>query len=153
NYRILGWLENGFRHISNRLHPVRQPSDLVGMRIRVLPSRVQAHTFELLGAQPMPMDLTEAIALIKKGEIDAQENPLSIPLPMESTSFIRSIALPVTSTYRAPSLFTGQRSMPGRKILNLLPQQRCTRRSIFSASCMMRKRNAPRSRSRRRAAR
>ena len=77
NYRILGWLENGFRHISNRLHPVRQPSDLVGMRIRVLPSRVQAHTFELLGAQPMPMDLTEAIALIKKGEIDAQENPLS----------------------------------------------------------------------------
>ena len=77
NYRILGWFENGFRHISNRLRPVRRSSDLAGMRIRVLPSKVQARTFELLGAVPMPMDLTEAIAMIKAGEIDAQENPLS----------------------------------------------------------------------------
>ncbi len=77
NYRILGWFENGFRHISNRLRPVRRPTDLAGMRIRVLPSKVQARTFELLGAVPMPMDLTEAIAMIKAGDIDAQENPLS----------------------------------------------------------------------------
>ena len=77
NYRVLGWFENGFRHISNRLRPVRRSSDLEGMRIRVLPSKVQARTFELLGAVPMPMDLTEAIAMIKAGEIDAQENPLS----------------------------------------------------------------------------
>jgi TRAP-type C4-dicarboxylate transport system substrate-binding protein len=76
-FRILGWFENGFRHISNRLRPVRHPADLAGMRIRVLPSKVQARTFELLGAVPMPMDLTEAIAMIKAGEIDAQENPLS----------------------------------------------------------------------------
>ena len=47
------------------------------MRIRVLPSKVQARTFELLGALPMPMDLTQAIELIKAGSIDAQENPLS----------------------------------------------------------------------------
>ena len=38
---------------------------------------MQARTFELLGAMPMPMDLTEAIAVIKAGTIDAQENPLS----------------------------------------------------------------------------
>jgi tripartite ATP-independent transporter DctP family solute receptor len=76
-FRILGWFENGFRHISNRLRPVRRPADLAGMRIRVLPSKVQARTFELLGAVPMPMDLTEAIAMIEAGEIDAQENPLS----------------------------------------------------------------------------
>jgi TRAP-type C4-dicarboxylate transport system substrate-binding protein len=77
NYRILGWFENGFRHISNRVRPVRMPADLKGIRIRVLPSRIQARTFELLGATPMIMDLTEAIAAIGKGEIDAQENPLT----------------------------------------------------------------------------
>src|SRR5712691_1184320 len=77
NYRILGWLENGFRHISNRVRPVHAPADLAGLRIRVLPSRVQARTFELLGAAPMRMDLTEAIEMIKAGTIDAQENPLS----------------------------------------------------------------------------
>jgi TRAP-type transport system periplasmic protein len=47
------------------------------MRIRVLPSKVQARTFELMGAMPIPMDLTQAIELIKSGGIDAQENPLS----------------------------------------------------------------------------
>ena len=47
------------------------------MTIRVLPSEVQKKTFELLGAIPMKMDLTEAIARIKAGTIDAQENPLA----------------------------------------------------------------------------
>ncbi len=77
NYRILGWFENGFRHISNRLHPVRAPADLKGMKIRVLPSEIHRRTFEMLGAVAMPMDLTEAIAMIKAGTLDAQENPFA----------------------------------------------------------------------------
>ena len=77
NYRILGWFENGFRQISNRLRPIHAPDDLKGMRIRVLPSEVQARTFELLGAVPVRCDLTEAIAGIKAGTLDAQENPFA----------------------------------------------------------------------------
>jgi TRAP-type C4-dicarboxylate transport system substrate-binding protein len=77
NYRILGWYENGFRQISNRLRTIRTPADLKGMRIRVLPSDVQVRTFELLGAVPLRWDLTEAIAAIKAGTIDAQENPFA----------------------------------------------------------------------------
>jgi len=76
-YRILGWFENGFRQISNRVRPVHRPADLAGLRIRVLPSEVQRRTFELLGAAPMRMDLTEAIEMIKAGTIDAQENPFA----------------------------------------------------------------------------
>ena len=53
NYCILGFFENGFRHLSNRLRPVSTPADLAGMRIRVLPSKVQARAFELLGAVPL----------------------------------------------------------------------------------------------------
>ena len=77
NYRILGYFENGFRHISNRLRAVHSPADLAGMRIRVLPSQVQARTFALLGAVPLRWDLTEAIEAIKAGTIDAQENPFA----------------------------------------------------------------------------
>lgn len=77
NYRVLGYFENGFRHISNRLRPVRTPADLAGMKIRVLPSDIQARTFELLGAIPLKMDLTEAISGISDGSLDAQENPLA----------------------------------------------------------------------------
>lgn len=73
--RILGWFENGFRHVSNRVRPIRTPADLKGLTIRVLPSKVQARTFELLGAIPKIMDLTEAVAAVKAGAIDAQENP------------------------------------------------------------------------------
>jgi TRAP-type transport system periplasmic protein len=77
NYRILGYFENGFRQISNRLHRLRTPADMKAMRIRVLPSDVQKKTFELLGAIPMRMDLTEAVDMIKAGMIDAQENPFA----------------------------------------------------------------------------
>jgi TRAP-type transport system periplasmic protein len=77
NFRILGWFENGFRHISNRLRPVHMPADLKGMKIRVLPSDIHKRTFELLGAIAMRMDLTDAIAMVKAGALDAQENPLA----------------------------------------------------------------------------
>src|SRR6478609_8977973 len=77
NYRILGLFENGFRHISNRLRPIHLPADMKAMKIRVLPSEIHRRTFELLGAVAMRMDLTEAIAMIKAGTLDAQENPLA----------------------------------------------------------------------------
>jgi tripartite ATP-independent transporter DctP family solute receptor len=75
DFRILGWFENGFRHVSNKVRPIRLPADMKGMTIRVLPSKVQARTFELLGAVPKIMDLSEAIAAVKAGTLDAQENP------------------------------------------------------------------------------
>jgi len=77
NYRILGWFENGFRHISNRLRSIHLPVDMKGMKIRVLPSEIHRRTFDLLGAVAMRMDLTEAIAMIKARTLDAQENPLA----------------------------------------------------------------------------
>ena len=76
-YRILGWFENGLRHISNLVRPVRTPADLADLRIRVLPSQVHARTFELLGARPEIMDLSEAIERVKAGTLDAQENPFA----------------------------------------------------------------------------
>ena len=77
NYRILGYFENGLRHISNRVRPVRTPSDLKGLNMRVLPSKVHLRTFELLGATPEILDLSEAIERIKAGTLDAQENPFA----------------------------------------------------------------------------
>jgi TRAP-type C4-dicarboxylate transport system substrate-binding protein len=76
-FRILGWYENGFRHISNRVRAIHAPADLQGIRIRMLPSEIHARTFERLGATPKIMDLTDAIRMIGAGEIDAQENPFA----------------------------------------------------------------------------
>ncbi len=76
-YIMLGYLENGYRHMSNRQHPVHTPAGMKGLTIRSLPSRMHARTYELLGAVPMIMDLKPAIAGLTAGEIDAQENPFA----------------------------------------------------------------------------
>lgn len=75
NYRILGYFENGFRHISNNVRPVETLNDLNGLKIRVLGA--QRRTFELLGAEPHAIDLTSAIEAIRAGELDGQENPFA----------------------------------------------------------------------------
>lgn len=76
-YTMLGYFENGYRHISNRVRAVHRPADLAGLSIRSLPSRMHARTYELLGARPCIMDLKPAIAQIVAGTLDAQENPLA----------------------------------------------------------------------------
>ena len=76
-YRMLGYFENGYRHLSNRVRPIHSPADLRGLRIRSLPSRMHSRTYELMGATPLIMDLKPALAAIKSGAIDAQENPLA----------------------------------------------------------------------------
>jgi tripartite ATP-independent transporter DctP family solute receptor len=77
NFKILGYFENGFRHISNRIKPIKKPEDLNNIKIRILPSDIHKRTFDLLGSTPLKMDLVEAIERIVNGTIDAQENPLA----------------------------------------------------------------------------
>ncbi|MYF70143.1 MAG: hypothetical protein F4053_12875 [Proteobacteria bacterium] len=75
NYRILGYFENGFRHVSNNVRPVETLDDLRGLKIRVLGA--QRRTFELLGAEAHAVDLTAGIEAIRAGELDGQENPFA----------------------------------------------------------------------------
>ena len=75
NYRILGYFENGFRHVSNNVRPVESLDDLRGLSIRVLGA--QRRTFELLGAEAHAIDLTAAIEAIRAGDLDGQENPFA----------------------------------------------------------------------------
>ena len=76
-YRVLGFFENGYRHISNRLRPVRTLADLKDMKIRLMPGETHRRSFELLGAIPCPLDLKPGLEAIMSGAVDAQENPLA----------------------------------------------------------------------------
>lgn len=76
-FRVLGYWENGFRHLTNRLRPVRSPADCAGMRMRLQPSRLHEQMADLWGAIPVPTDLAKGIAMLKEGDVDAQENPLA----------------------------------------------------------------------------
>ncbi len=73
NYRVLGFFENGLRHISNSVRPVRTPADLRGLRIR--PHRSQLQLFELLDAAGPVIELPATIPLMADGTVHGQENP------------------------------------------------------------------------------
>lgn len=71
--KILGFYENGFRHISNSVREVRTPEDLTDIKIRVL--GIQKRTLELLGATPLVTPLPAVVPGLASGELEGQENP------------------------------------------------------------------------------
>lgn len=74
----LAWGENGFRELSNSRRPVRKPSDMQGLRIRVVGSLLFNDIFTALGADPTQMVWSEASNALKARTVDGQENPISI---------------------------------------------------------------------------
>jgi len=71
----LAFGERGFRSVSNNVRPINQPSDLQGIKIRVMESPVYIELFKGLGANPIPMGWGEVYTSLQQGVIDAQENP------------------------------------------------------------------------------
>jgi tripartite ATP-independent transporter DctP family solute receptor len=75
--RILGFWDNGFRYLSNRVRPIRKPEDCKGLRIRTQMSDLHGEVFRALGFEPMPCDIKEFIDLVGGDTFHAQDNPLT----------------------------------------------------------------------------
>jgi TRAP-type C4-dicarboxylate transport system substrate-binding protein len=76
-YRVLGYWDNGFRHISNRLRPIRHPDDCRGMRIRTLDNAVYRQALAAMGFSPVTIDVKDLVHAVETHAVDAQENPLT----------------------------------------------------------------------------
>jgi TRAP-type C4-dicarboxylate transport system substrate-binding protein len=76
-YRVLGFWDNGFRHITNRVRPIRAPADCAGLRIRTLDSALHQEVFRALGFEPVAIDVKDLKRAVVGGTVDAQENPLT----------------------------------------------------------------------------
>ena len=76
-FEVLGYWDNGFRHLTNRLRPVRVPTDVKGMSARLQPNEIHRRMIEAWGGTGRLVDLSEGIKLISEREVDAQENPLA----------------------------------------------------------------------------
>ena len=74
----LAFWENGFRHLTTAKTPVRKPSDLKGLKIRVMENRVHQAAFRALGADATPMAWGEVFTSLQQGLLDGQENPIPI---------------------------------------------------------------------------
>ncbi|WP_170314700.1 TRAP transporter substrate-binding protein [Aquibium carbonis] len=75
---VLGFMELGFRHITNSKRAIVEPDDVAGLKIRLQSNPVHIATFNLLGASPVALDGTEIFAALSQGVIDGQENPYSV---------------------------------------------------------------------------
>ena len=76
-FRLLGLWDNGFRHLSNRVRPIRTPHDCTGLRIRTQMSALHGEVFRALGFVPVPADVKNFVEEIGGPAFDAQDNPLT----------------------------------------------------------------------------
>jgi TRAP-type transport system periplasmic protein len=76
-YRLLGLWDNGFRHFTNKVRPIRTPADCKGLRIRSQVSELHAEVFRAFGFEPIPVDVKQFAEEITTDRFQAQENPLT----------------------------------------------------------------------------
>lgn len=76
-FRLLGLWDNGFRHLTNKVHPIRTPADCKGLRMRTQMSASHGEALAALGFIPIPSDVKEFTEQIGGDRFDAQDNPLT----------------------------------------------------------------------------
>jgi TRAP-type transport system periplasmic protein len=76
-FRVLGYWDNGIRHISNGVRPIRSPADCVGVTLRTLDNAQHQDAFHRLGFMPIYIDVADLPRAVAEGMVDAQENPLT----------------------------------------------------------------------------
>lgn len=77
DYVVMGYWDNGLRHISTRDRPLRQPADCAGLKLRTLASDDHQRVFRALGFVPQAIDVRDLPDAVRTGRVDAQENPLT----------------------------------------------------------------------------
>ncbi|WP_207724708.1 DctP family TRAP transporter solute-binding subunit [Thermanaerosceptrum fracticalcis] len=80
--RGLVWGENGFRHYTNSVRPIRKPGDMQGLKIRTMENPAHMAIVKALGASPTPMAFNEVYTGLQQKTIDGQENPISLIVSM-----------------------------------------------------------------------
>jgi TRAP-type C4-dicarboxylate transport system substrate-binding protein len=76
-FRALGLWDNGFRHLTNKVRPIRRPEDCRGLRIRTQGSALHGEVFRALGFEPMAIDIKRFVQEVAGDTVDAHDNPLT----------------------------------------------------------------------------
>jgi tripartite ATP-independent transporter DctP family solute receptor len=74
--RVLGFMEGGFRQITNNVRPIFKPADLKGIKMRTPSSKLRIKIFNTYGANASPLPFKELYTALQTGVFDGQENPV-----------------------------------------------------------------------------
>lgn len=72
----LGWLATGWRHVTANKE-IHAPTDMKGLKIRVMDNPLHIAHFNAIGASAIPMAFSEVFTALQQKTIDCQENPLA----------------------------------------------------------------------------
>lgn len=72
---LVGYMENGFRHLTNSKREIKSVEDVKGLKIRTMQTPLILETWKNLGANPTPLAYTELFTAMEQKVIDGQENP------------------------------------------------------------------------------
>ena len=75
--KVLAVWENGFRQITNSKRPIKVPTDLAGIKLRVPGGKWRVKMFQAYGANPSPMKFSEVFTALQTGVMDGEENPFT----------------------------------------------------------------------------
>lgn len=70
----LSWFDSGARSMFNDEHPITKPSDLKGMKIRVMDNQLYVDMINALGGNATPMPMGEIYQSLKTGVLNGAEN-------------------------------------------------------------------------------
>ena len=91
-YTVLGYWDNGLRHISSTRR-IERPEDCNGLKLRTLANENHQRVFRALGFEPMAIDVRDLPEAVRSGRVDAQENPLTNIYNFELHKTHRTITL------------------------------------------------------------
>jgi TRAP-type transport system periplasmic protein len=75
-YKLLGFLDSGFRNFANSRHPIAVPKDLKGLKIRTPPNPVILDTMGVLGALPQSIPFGQVYTSLQSHVVDGVEPEL-----------------------------------------------------------------------------
>jgi TRAP-type transport system periplasmic protein len=73
---VLGYWDNGIRHMSNSKRPLNTPDDMKGLKMRTPPDAVTVDIMKAVGATAQQIAFSELYVALQQGVVDGQENPL-----------------------------------------------------------------------------
>lgn len=114
NVIVLGWGFSGTRSVWNSKHPVTEPADIKGLKIRTMNSPVLIKSFDAVGAQVTPLAFGEVYNALQQGVIDGAETDnvdLVVEKFYEATKYVS----------RTDHLYLGAAYVFSRKVYDKLP--------------------------------
>ena len=74
--RCLSITENGYRHFTNNVRPIKVPADMKGLKIRTMQNPAHMAMVKALGADPTPIPFGELYMGLQQGVVDGMECPI-----------------------------------------------------------------------------